>query len=84
MQATCAGSAIAVGGLLRDAISGLAMRGVLGEALAGPVTGYGMVYLVEIALLFATIVAIGPLVRPVGKSLQPKDVRLGLAGSRGA
>jgi BCD family chlorophyll transporter-like MFS transporter len=84
VQATCAGSAIAVGGLLRDAISGLAMRGVLGEALAGPVTGYGLVYLIEIALLFATIIAIGPLVRPVGNSLQPEDVRLGLAGSRGA
>ncbi len=25
-----------------------------------------------------------PLVRPVGNSLQPEDVRLGLAGSRGA
>jgi BCD family chlorophyll transporter-like MFS transporter len=84
VQATCAGSAIAIGGVLRDAVSGLATRGVLGEALAGPVTGYGVVYLIEIVLLFATIVAIGPLVRPVGDVPQPDDVRLGLAGPHGA
>jgi BCD family chlorophyll transporter-like MFS transporter len=84
VQATCAGAAIAIGGLLRDAVSGLAMQGALGEALAGPVTGYGVVYLIEIALLFATIVAIGPLVRPVGDTLKPEDARLGLAGPHGA
>ena len=53
-------------------------------ALAGPVTGYALVYLLEIALLFATIIAIGPLVRPLGNVLQPPDVRIGLAGPRGA
>ncbi|MDO9707457.1 MFS transporter [Paracraurococcus lichenis] len=84
VQATCAGGAVAIGGVLRDAISGLAIRGALGEALAGPVTGYALVYLIEIALLFATIVAMGPLVRPIGNVLQPDHVRIGLAGPRGA
>jgi BCD family chlorophyll transporter-like MFS transporter len=63
VQASAAGSAIAAGGLIRDGVSVLAERGVLGEALANPATGYSVVYHIEIALLFATLVAIGPLVR---------------------
>ncbi|TCZ65992.1 MFS transporter [Roseicella aquatilis] len=84
VQATAAGSAVACGGVVRDMVSGLAMQGALGEALAGPVTGYALVYLLEIVLLFATIAVIGPLVRPLGGALQPDDVRIGLAGPRGA
>ena len=38
-------------------------RGALGPALDRPATGYGAVYHLEIVLLFATLVAIGPLVR---------------------
>ena len=34
-----------------------------GAALASPATGYSVVYHLEIALLFATLVALGPLVR---------------------
>jgi BCD family chlorophyll transporter-like MFS transporter len=63
VQATSAGLAIALGGLMRDAIGALAVAGQLGEALNGPVVGYGAVYLMEIIVLFAGIVAIGPLVR---------------------
>jgi BCD family chlorophyll transporter-like MFS transporter len=48
---------------LRDAVGHLAMSGALGEALVMPATGYAFVYHLEIALLFATLVAIGPLVR---------------------
>jgi len=62
-QATAAGLAIAVSGFLNDAAAALASRGALGEALVDPATGYGIVYLVEILLLLATVVAIGPLVR---------------------
>ena len=63
VQASAAGSAVAAGGLIRDGVSMLAERGALGEALAGPATGYSFVYHLEIALLFATLIAIGPLVR---------------------
>ncbi|MDE2304633.1 MAG: MFS transporter [Gammaproteobacteria bacterium] len=63
VQATCAGVAIAVGGALRDLLTHLAVRGELGPALHGDAVGYGFVYLLEIALLFATLVVIGPLVR---------------------
>jgi BCD family chlorophyll transporter-like MFS transporter len=63
VQATAAGSAIALGGLIRDGASALAARELLGPALTGPATGYGVVYHLELLLLFAMLVAIGPLVR---------------------
>ncbi len=62
-QATAAGLAIAFSGVVNDLVSSLAVRGAFSEALADPVTGYAFVYSVEIVLLFATLVAIGPLVR---------------------
>jgi len=63
VQTTAAGIAIAGGGALRDVVSSLASSGALGMALSGPAVGYGAVYQLEILLLFATLVAIGPLVR---------------------
>jgi len=43
------------------------MQGALGSALVSPVTGYSFVYHLEIYLLFAALIAIGPLVRPLGR-----------------
>jgi BCD family chlorophyll transporter-like MFS transporter len=63
VQASAAGSAVALGGLIRDGVSALAVDGQLGEALTDPATGYSFVYHIEIALLFATLIALGPLVR---------------------
>jgi BCD family chlorophyll transporter-like MFS transporter len=63
VQASCAGVAIAAGGALRDVVSGLATQGLLGPALGSPATGYSFVYHIELYLLFATLIAIGPLVR---------------------
>jgi BCD family chlorophyll transporter-like MFS transporter len=65
VQASAAGLAIAAGGLLRDTVGHLALLGTFGDALATEITGYGVVYLVEIALLFVTLAVLGPLVRPV-------------------
>lgn len=62
VQASAAGGAIAISGLLRDGVSSLASAGQLGSTLSGPAAGYGVVYNLEIVLLFATLVAIGPLV----------------------
>jgi BCD family chlorophyll transporter-like MFS transporter len=62
VQATAAGLSIAAGGGLRDAVSSLATQGALGSVLNTPATGYGVVYHVEIALLFVALAAIGPLV----------------------
>jgi BCD family chlorophyll transporter-like MFS transporter len=77
VQALAIGLGIALGGGLRDGVSAMAVHGALGPVLAQPVTGYSFVYHLEIALLFATLVAIGPLVRvPLRKSAPS---RFGLA-----
>jgi BCD family chlorophyll transporter-like MFS transporter len=62
-QATAAGLAIAFSGIVCDLANSLAAQGAFGESLAQPATGYSIIYGIEILLLFATIVAIGPLVR---------------------
>jgi BCD family chlorophyll transporter-like MFS transporter len=80
VQATAAGTAIAAGGAIRDVISSLGVQGVLGPALADPSVGYGAVYYLEIILLFATLAAIGPLVRPAATVInQPLSTGFGLA-----
>jgi BCD family chlorophyll transporter-like MFS transporter len=79
VQASAAGLAIMAGGALRDIVSGLAASGALGPALTGPSTGYGVVYHVELALLFATLVAIGPLVRSARMAPARPSSRFGLA-----
>jgi BCD family chlorophyll transporter-like MFS transporter len=63
VQATSAGLAIALGGAIRDGVTSLAVHGSLGPTLTGASTGYSAVYQIEILLLFATLIAIGPLVR---------------------
>lgn len=63
VQATAGGLAVGLGGALRDGVAALASQGALGPALTGPSIGYSFVYHLEIALLFATLAAIGPLVR---------------------
>ena len=63
VQASAAGGAVALGGLMRDGIGALAEAGHLGVVLVTPATGYVAVYATEIVVLFATLVAIGPLVR---------------------
>jgi BCD family chlorophyll transporter-like MFS transporter len=80
VQATCAGIAVALGGALRDAVSSAATAGWLGEVLQHPATGYVVVYHLELGLLFATLIAIGPLVRrhAAAPSLQPEG-KFGLA-----
>jgi BCD family chlorophyll transporter-like MFS transporter len=54
---------VALGGIIRDVVAALAAREVFGGALAGPATGYGVVYTIEIVLLVATVAAMAPLVR---------------------
>jgi len=78
VNATAAGSAIALGGLLRDGVGSLAEQGLLGPALTGPAVGYGFVYHLELGLLFATLVAIGPLVA-TRRQVRTARPRFGLA-----
>lgn len=79
VQASAMGLAIAAGGAIRDVMSGLAEASLLGPALTGPAVGYGFVYHLEILLLFATLVAIGPLVRVVRTSPARPSQSFGLA-----
>ncbi|MEM8644380.1 MAG: BCD family MFS transporter, partial [Pseudomonadota bacterium] len=79
VQATSMGLAIATGGFIRDAVTGLADASLLGPALTGPAVGYGVVYQLEILLLIATLVAIGPLVRLQRKATRQSPQSFGLA-----
>ena len=63
VQATGSGVAIGLAGVIRDVVSDFAMHGRLGASLVGPATGYGAVYYIEILLLLAGLIAIGPLAR---------------------
>ena len=76
-QATAAGLSIAIGGTVRDVVNAQAMAGDWGEALMSPATGYSVVYHAEIALIFLTLIALGPLVARSHAS-HPSD-RIGLA-----
>ena len=62
VQATATGLAVGLGGAVRDGVTALARHGTLGLAMTDPASGYAVVYQFEIILLFATLVALGPLV----------------------
>jgi BCD family chlorophyll transporter-like MFS transporter len=62
VQASAAGVAVALGGIIRDVVSGLVAANRLVPALTRPATGYATVYTIEIILLIATIFAMGPLI----------------------
>lgn len=79
VQATCAGVGLALGGALRDVFSGVAMSGAFGAGMATPAAGYSFVYHLEIALLFATLVAVGPLSRRRGGLPVSPPAKFGLA-----
>ncbi|MEY3725301.1 MAG: hypothetical protein RLZZ365_1236 [Pseudomonadota bacterium] len=63
VQATGAGIAMALGGVIRDLVNYFAMNSYFGAALVDPSTGYIAVYAIEIALLIATMVAMAPLIK---------------------
>ena len=79
VQATATGVAAALGGAVRDGVGSVAMRGGLGEALVSPATGYSFVYHFEIMLLFATMIALGPLARRVSTGSSQSASTFGLS-----
>ena len=79
VNTTASGIAIFLGGFIRDFITALAVKGELGMALNSPGIGYSFVYHLEIYLLFATLVALGPLVMYQAKEIQRKSLKFGLA-----
>lgn len=85
VQATAAGVAIALGGAIRDLVTTLSEAGVLGPAMVGASAGYSVVYHIEIVLLFATLIVVGPLVRRrIHPTTQPtQSTKFGLASFPG-
>jgi BCD family chlorophyll transporter-like MFS transporter len=79
VQASAAGIAIAAGGGLRDLATTLAQNGVLGPGLTDGFVSYSIVYHLEIALLFAALIAIGPLVGRNSVRERSRQARFGLA-----
>ena len=79
VQATAAGASVAAGGVLKDVIGALASTGWMGESLISPVTGYSFVYHLEMYLLFAVLIAIGPLARRVRHEQAARQHKFGLA-----
>ena len=63
VQASAAGLAVALSGIVRDLVSGPGGRGLPSLGLAGPASGYTVVYSIEIALLVLTIASMSPLIR---------------------
>jgi BCD family chlorophyll transporter-like MFS transporter len=61
VQASAAGVAVALGGIVRDLVTG-AEGANPASVLGGPAGGYSTVYAIEIVLLIFTIVAMAPLV----------------------
>jgi BCD family chlorophyll transporter-like MFS transporter len=84
VTATATGIAVALGGAIRDVVSGLAESGRLGPALTGPAPGYGAVYHFEVLLLFATLIVIGPLARhTLAQPATTPSTKFGLAAYPG-
>lgn len=83
VHATATGVSIALGGVIRDLVSELAVHGAIGPVLTTPATGYSFVYHLELYLLFATLVVIGPLVRTRAQGntqdYSPPSSKFGLA-----
>jgi BCD family chlorophyll transporter-like MFS transporter len=63
VQATTAGVAVALGGLLADVAATLIAHSPVGDAYGARAVGYATVYSIEILLLIATILALAGLMR---------------------
>lgn len=79
VQATASGLAIASSGAIRDTVAALSAADKLGPAFDGPASGYNVVYHIEVILLFATLAAIGPLVRRDRPTAEHIPTKFGLA-----
>ncbi|WP_373062804.1 BCD family MFS transporter [Gemmatimonas sp.] len=80
--ATAEGLSFALSGVMKDWLSNLVQRGALSPGLNLPSVPYSVVYHMEILVLFATLVALGPLVarRAAGQAVRDRSLRpFGLA-----
>ncbi|WPL23943.1 PucC family protein [Thiorhodovibrio frisius] len=78
VQGAALGIAIVLGGVPSDLFSWLAVESALEPALTGLSAWYLLVYHLESLFLFATLIAVGLLVRCTGAAKAPSSSRLGL------
>jgi BCD family chlorophyll transporter-like MFS transporter len=76
VQALSAGIAVALGGILRDVFSALVEGGGLVPWASGPAGGYIAVYQLEIAVIFAALITLGPLADPGWAQRSPAGRRV--------
>ena len=81
VQAAATGIAMAIGGVARDAIRSLAEAGAFGQGFDPTQIGYVAVYHLEILLLFATLIVVGPLARHQRQSELKTIERFGITES---
>ncbi len=79
VQASAAGIGLMLAGVIRDGTNAAAASGALGAPLSGPASGYLVVWHIEIALLFSSLIALGPLARRSGQEGSQSPRRFGLA-----
>jgi BCD family chlorophyll transporter-like MFS transporter len=79
VQATCAGAAVALGGIMNDLVAAVATRGHFGSAMAASNTGFIFVYALEIAMLAATVM----LMKALQKQVQVASAVSGTGGDAG-
>jgi len=68
VHATAGGVGAVMAALLRDAVGHWTAQGAMGEVMDNVATGYSFVFQFEIYLVFATLVALGPLVGRVRRA----------------
>lgn len=78
VQATSLGCALALGGMVRDLAASAAPTLSSSDWMSPTYAGYSAVYHIEVALLFATLVALGPLVRRYSPSADERGSKFGL------
>lgn len=79
VQASAAGVAVLLGAGIKDIVAQLAQQGAFGAGLPLRGLSYSVVYHLEIALLFAALIAIGPLVARVRVDRARQPAAFGLA-----
>ncbi|MED5473581.1 MAG: PucC family protein [Pseudomonadota bacterium] len=79
-QATAAGVGVALGGIIKDSVGSMAIKGDLGVGLISPATGYIFVYHLEILIIFVSIAVLGPLAQQINRINRSKKIENGEFG----
>jgi BCD family chlorophyll transporter-like MFS transporter len=77
--ATSEGLALASSGVVKDGVARMMHLGMLSPGMEDPSVPYSVVYHIEIAVLFATLIALGPLVSMVRAGAIRRQQQFGLA-----